>query len=90
MSYCALRSVSPTHIEYLQNMGVTASMSVSLIQNKKLWGLISCHHHTPKFIPYETRTICEFLGQLMSTELANKEANKDLDYKLGSIGVSGR
>ncbi len=82
MSYCALRSVSPIHIEYLQNMGVTASMSVSLIQNKKLWGLIACHHHTPKFIPYETRTICEFLGQLMSTELANKEANKDLDYKL--------
>jgi chemotaxis family two-component system sensor kinase Cph1 len=82
MSYCALRSVSPMHIEYMQNMGVTASMSISLIQNQKLWGLIACHHYTPKFVPYETRTICEFLGQLMSTELGNKEANENLDYKL--------
>ncbi|MBD2189168.1 ATP-binding protein [Pseudanabaena mucicola] len=81
MSYCVLRSVSPMHIEYLQNMGVAASMSVSLVQNQKLWGLIACHHETPKFVPYEIRTICEFLGQLMSTELANKEANEHLDYK---------
>ncbi len=82
MSYCALRSVSPMHIEYLQNMGVTASMVISLIHNQKLWGLIVCHHYTPKFIPYEIRTICEFLGQLMSTELTNKEANEHQDYKL--------
>jgi chemotaxis family two-component system sensor kinase Cph1 len=90
MSYCALRSVSPIHIEYLQNMGVTASMSVSLIQNQKLWGLIACHHYTPKFVPYETRTICEFLGQLMSTELANKEANENLDYKLHLKTIQGQ
>lgn len=90
MSYCALRSVSPIHLEYLQNMGVTASMSISLIQNKKLWGLIACHHYTPKFIPYETRTICEFLGQLMSTELANKEANENLDYKLHLKTIQGQ
>jgi PAS domain S-box-containing protein len=82
MSYCALRSVSPIHIEYMQNMGVTASMVISLIHNQKLWGLIVCHHYTPKFVPYEVRTICEFLGQLMSTELTNKEANEHQDYKL--------
>jgi light-regulated signal transduction histidine kinase (bacteriophytochrome) len=82
MSYCNLRSVSPIHIEYLKNMEVAASMSVSLIQQQKLWGLIACHHSTSKYIPYEVRTVCEFLGQLMSTELANKEANENLDYKL--------
>jgi light-regulated signal transduction histidine kinase (bacteriophytochrome) len=82
MSYCGLRSISPFHIEYLKNMGVNASMSISLMQNRKLWGLIACHHNTSKFIPYEIRTICEFLGQLMSTEIANKEANENLDYKL--------
>jgi light-regulated signal transduction histidine kinase (bacteriophytochrome) len=82
MSYCTLRSVSPIHIEYMQNMGVTASMVISLIHNQKLWGLIVCHHYTPKFVPYEVRTICEFLGQLMSTELTNKEANEHQDYKL--------
>ena len=62
MSYCNLRSVSPIHIEYLKNMEVAASMSVSLIQQQKLWGLIACHHNSPKFIPYEVRTVCEFLG----------------------------
>ncbi len=82
MSYCGLRAVSPLHIEYLKNMGVVASMSVSLIQQQKLWGLISCHHITPKLVPYEIRTVCEFLGQLMSTELSTKENNEDLDYKL--------
>lgn len=90
MSYCVLRAVSPIHIEYLKNMGVAASMSVSLIQQQRLWGLIACHHNSPKFVPYETRTICEFLGQLMSTELANKEANEDLDYKLQLKDIQGR
>jgi len=82
MSYCGLRAVSPLHIEYLKNMGVVASMSVSLIQQQKLWGLIACHHLTPKLVPYEIRTVCEFLGQLMSTELSTKENNENLDYKL--------
>ena len=90
MSYCNLRSVSPIHIEYLKNMEVAASMSVSLIQQQKLWGLIACHHNSPKFIPYEVRTVCEFLGQLMSTELANKEANENLDYKLQLKNIQGQ
>ena len=90
MSYCNLRSVSPIHIEYLKNMEVAASMSVSLIQHQKLWGLIACHHNSPKFIPYEVRTVCEFLGQLMSTELANKEANENLDYKLQLKNIQGQ
>jgi light-regulated signal transduction histidine kinase (bacteriophytochrome) len=90
MSYCNLRSVSPIHIEYLKNMEVAASMSVSLIQQQNLWGLIACHHNSPKFIPYEVRTVCEFLGQLMSTELANKEANENLDYKLQLKNIQGK
>jgi len=81
LSLSVLRSVSPLHLEYLKNMGVTASMSISLIQNQKLWGLIACHHSSPKYIPYHTRTVCEFIGQVMSIELANKEASEDIDYK---------
>jgi len=90
MSYCGLRAISPIHIEYLKNMGVGASMSISLMQNRQLWGLIACHHDTSKFIPYEIRTICEFLGQLMSTEIANKEANENLDYKLYLKELQGK
>lgn len=83
LSLSVLRSVSPCHREYLQNMGVIASMSVSLVQNQQLWGLIACHHYSsPKYISYNIRTVCEFIGQVMSIELANKEASVDLDYKM--------
>lgn len=82
MSHCVLRAVSPCHLQYLRNMGVGASMSISLIKHGRLWGLIACHHETAKFISYEIRTICEFLGQLMSVELATKEEKENLDYRL--------
>jgi len=82
LSLSILRSVSPLHIEYLQNMGVCATLTISLMKQGKLWGLIACHHQSPYFVPYETRNICEFLGQVMSLELASKEANEDLGYKI--------
>ncbi|MCL1468856.1 ATP-binding protein [Argonema galeatum] len=82
LSFSVLRSVSPLHIEYLQNMGVTASMSISLIKDRKLWGLVACHHYSPKYVSYEVRTACKFLGQVMSVELTAKENNQDYDYKL--------
>ncbi|NJK66264.1 MAG: GAF domain-containing protein [Microcoleus sp. SU_5_3] len=82
LSLSVLRSVSRIHIEYLQNMGVTASMSISLIKNQKLWGLIVCHNYMPKYLNYEVRAACEFIGQVMSLELQSKEANEDYEYKL--------
>lgn len=82
LSGSILRSVSPLHIEYLRNMGVTASMSISIIKDKKLWGLIACHHQKPKYIPYEIRNACEFLGQITSLELATKEVSEDVEYKM--------
>jgi two-component system, chemotaxis family, sensor kinase Cph1 len=82
LSLSVLRSVSPIHLEYLQNMGVAASMSISLMHEQKLWGLIACHHLSPKHIPYNTRTVCEFIGQVTSVELANKTAAEDIDYKM--------
>ncbi|MBD2197092.1 MULTISPECIES: ATP-binding protein [Calothrix] len=82
LSLSVLRSVSPIHLEYLQNMGVGASMSISLVHDKKLWGLIACHHSSAKYIPYSIRAVCEFIGQVMSLELANKEASEDQDYKM--------
>jgi two-component system, chemotaxis family, sensor kinase Cph1 len=82
LSPTGLRSVSPIHLEYMQNMDVAASMSISLVQDQKLWGLIACHHSSPKYVPYSVRTACEFIGEVMSLELANKEASVDLDYKM--------
>ncbi|MEL6354195.1 MAG: ATP-binding protein [Cyanobacteria bacterium J06627_28] len=82
MTLSALRSVSPLHTEYLTNMGVCASMSISLVTGNQLWGLIACHHNSPRRLPYEQRTICEFLGQAIALELAAKETNENIDYKL--------
>ncbi|MEM7768961.1 MAG: ATP-binding protein [Cyanobacteria bacterium P01_A01_bin.37] len=82
MSLSTLRSVSPLHTEYLNNMGVRASMSISLVKDHQLWGLIACHHNSPRKLPYELRTICEFLGQVISLELNAKEDSQDAHYKI--------
>jgi two-component system, chemotaxis family, sensor kinase Cph1 len=82
LSLAVLRSVSPLHIEYLQNMQVGASMSISLLKNNQLWGLIACHHQTAKYISYHIRTFCELVGQLMSIELINKEEQENLTDKI--------
>lgn len=62
LTYSAFRSVSPVHIEYLQNMGVAASMSISILRGGELWGLIACHHYRPRQLPFEVRAGCELLG----------------------------
>jgi len=90
LSLSVLRSVFPGHLEYISNMGVRASMSISLIQEQKLWGLIVCHHSTPRYVPYSVRTMCEFVGQVMSVELTNKEAHEDLDYKMTLKSLQGK
>ncbi|MDX2099988.1 MAG: ATP-binding protein, partial [Leptolyngbyaceae cyanobacterium bins.59] len=82
LSFSTLRSVSPIHIEYLKNMGVGASMSISLLKQGVLWGLIACHHKTPKGVSYTLRSVCEFLGQVMSLELISKEEKEGLDDKV--------
>jgi two-component system, chemotaxis family, sensor kinase Cph1 len=82
LSRSGLRSVSPMHTEYLSNMGVCASMSISILRDRQLWGLIACHHSTPRQLSYETRTICEFLGQVISFEIGSKADAEDIGYKM--------
>ncbi|QWC84700.1 SpoIIE family protein phosphatase [Nocardioidaceae bacterium] len=75
MSRSSLRSVSPVHLEYLRNMGVTASMSVSLVHNDRLWGLVACHHYSGPHRPsQDARAAAEFLGQVASGEFAERES----------------
>jgi chemotaxis family two-component system sensor kinase Cph1 len=64
-----LRAVSPVHIQYLKNMGVASSFSISLIYKKELWGLIACHNYTPKFINYRSRSSARLIGQILSSAL---------------------
>lgn len=82
LSQAALRSVSPVHLEYMRNMGTAASMSVSIIVRGELWGLVSCHHHSPRHLPYQTRMACEHLGQLLSLQIEAKEENELVSEQL--------
>ncbi len=71
----SIRGVSPIHLEYLRNMGVGATMSVGIIVNDQLWGLIACHHYRPKFVEYRTRQLIKFIGMIISGHLALQSAN---------------
>ena len=73
MSNSMLRSVSPFHIQYLKNMGVQATMSISIVINGQLWGLIACHHYSPKYLSQTTRFDCESLGQFFGWQIQTKE-----------------
>lgn len=82
LSLAVLRSASPCHVEYLKNMGVGYSLTISLFNDNKLWGLIACHHKEAKYIPYEVRAACEMLGQSLCSEIAGKEYNEDYEYQI--------
>ncbi len=69
LSMSTLRAVSPIHIQYLKNMGVSASLSISIVHQGKLWGLFACHHYSAKPLPFATRTTAELFSQLFSLAL---------------------
>jgi two-component system, chemotaxis family, sensor kinase Cph1 len=73
LSDSTLRSVSPIHIQYLQNMGVKASASFSIIKDNVLWGLIACHHHQPRTIPLTARMGCQTLANSLARKIKAKE-----------------
>jgi len=73
LSDSVLRSVSPVHLEYMRNMGTLASMSISILRDGRLWGLISCHSKAPKRISLQVRNACDFLTQIFSLQLEARE-----------------
>ncbi|HEX8460328.1 MAG TPA: GAF domain-containing protein [Segetibacter sp.] len=75
---CNIRSVPTVHIEYLKNMGVTASMSTAIIKDEQLWGLISCHHKTAKHLSYELYSVFELMGGIISNRINSLEHKEQL------------
>lgn len=73
LSQMALRSVSPVHLQYLANMGVVASMSISIVAGGRLWGLIACHHRTPRRVPPGVRAAADMFGLFVSMRVASRE-----------------
>lgn len=82
LSDCNLRSVAQVHIEYLKNMGIQASMSVPIIKDQKLWGLIACHHQTAKQLTYEMRSAFELLATLISEQISSRHTQKQLERRV--------
>lgn len=77
LSNGSLRAVSPIHIQYLKNMGVQSSFSISLISQGELWGLIACHNYSPKFIDYKGREGSKLIGQILSSALEYRQEEED-------------
>jgi chemotaxis family two-component system sensor kinase Cph1 len=85
LSLAALRSVSPVHLEYMRNMGTLSSMSISILVDGALWGLVSCHHAEPRGLNAELRNACDFLGQIVSLQIGERQraarASRRIDLK---------
>jgi len=91
LTYATLRSVSPIHCEYLRNMGVRASMSISLLRDGKLWGMVACHHYAGPHAPsYGVRAAAEFLGVALSARLVAQVEEDALAETRRASGVLAR
>ena len=76
-----LRSVAAVHVEYLANMGVMASMSTRIIHEDRLWGLISCHHRTAKYLSYEMASVFELLSNVLSAKITSLVFRESFEAK---------
>ncbi|MBK1837052.1 GAF domain-containing protein [Azospirillum sp. YIM B02556] len=90
LSFSVLRSVSPVHLEYMRNMGTPASMSISVMDGDRLWGLISCHHAEPRQVSFAVRTACDLLGQVLSSQMIALERALDADHRIRSKSIQAR
>lgn len=79
LSLAILRSTSPMHVQYLHNMGVGASLTISLIYKKKLWGLIACHHYSPKNLSPEVRLAAQLQGHFITSQIDVRQASEEYD-----------
>lgn len=90
LSQAHLRSVSPVHCEYLRNMGVSASMSISIIIDGQLWGLIACHHYSPRILSMAHRVAAEMFGHFFSLHLSALRQRQKLDTATAARGALDR
>jgi len=79
LSLSTLRSTSPIHVEYLKNMGVGATLTISLIHRDQLWGLIACHHYSPKNISPEIRLAAKLQGQFITSQIDLRQSNDEYE-----------
>lgn len=88
LSLSILRAVSPIHIEYLKNMGVGASMSISIVVEGRLWGLFACHHYSPRCINFERRSVAELFAQMFAMRLESRERQQIVEFERRARDIS--
>lgn len=81
LSNSNLRSVAAVHLEYLRNMNVNASMSTRILKDGELWGLIACHHRTPKYLSYEMCSVFELLSNVITGKISAVLNRDSFQYK---------
>lgn len=79
LSLSILRSTSPIHVQYLHNMGVGATLTISLIYKKELWGLIACHHYSPKNLSPQTRLAAQLQGHFITSQIDLRQSNEEYE-----------
>jgi len=99
LSHALLRSVSPVHVEYMNNIDVAATLCISILRGSQLWGLIACHNRTPRHAGHDIRQACEFIGQVLAWQIGVMEEAAVTRHSLkgqaiqrrlvGEIGQSG-
>ena len=87
LSFAGLRSVSPVHRGYMRNMGTAASMSISILRDSTLWGLISCHNKAPHHVRFEIRRACEFITQVASVHIATLDHTSEYAEQIRLKGM---
>ncbi|KQP36169.1 GAF domain-containing protein [Pseudorhodoferax sp. Leaf274] len=90
LSHSVLRSVSPVHIEYLSNMGVAASMSISIVVQGRLWGMLACHHMQPRHVPYRVRSACDVLAHVLAADVQTALARASAARLAAAAGARAR
>lgn len=97
LSLSILRSTSPIHVQYLHNMGVGATLTISLIYKKKLWGLIACHHYSPKNLSPELRLAAKLQGHFITSQIGLRQSHEEYEVsrkvnsafdKIGTFNLS--
>ncbi|UVO50260.1 GAF domain-containing protein [Sphingomonas sp. SUN019] len=88
LSLSLLRAVSPIHIEYLKNMGVGASLSISILVEGKLWGLFACHHYSAHCPSFERRSVSELFAQMFAMRLESRERQATVEFERRARDIS--
>jgi light-regulated signal transduction histidine kinase (bacteriophytochrome) len=73
LSFAVLRSVSPIHLEYMRNIGMRGTMSVSILRGDRLWGLIACHNREPRYVGHDSRQACEMVSRVLAWQIGVME-----------------